>query len=134
MEQAVGDLMHYGVLTCNQDTHIQDVAQQMTEHDVSALVVVDSEGTLVGLISRTDLVNARLYEQYWKNWQDLKASNIMIRDVVCVKDSDTVRYASKLMMDRKIHRVVVIEESEKGRKPVGVLSITDLVREIAGRE
>ena len=40
----------------------------MTEQDISALVIVNSEGNLVGLISRTDLVNARLYEQYWKNW------------------------------------------------------------------
>jgi CBS domain-containing protein len=132
MERAVGDVMHHGVLTCVADTPIQEVAQTMTENDVSALVIVNDEGSMIGLISRTDLVNARLYEQYWKNWQDLKASNIMITDVVSVRATDTVRYASKMMMDRKIHRVVVVEETDKGKKPVGVLSITDLVREIAG--
>ncbi len=131
MDNPVEEVMHHGVLCCHQDTSIQEVARQMTEQDVSALVVVNNDGNLVGLISRTDLVNARLYEQYWKNWQDLTASNIMVTDVVSVKSVDTVRHASKLMMDRKIHRVVVVEESENGRKPVGVLSITDLVREIA---
>lgn len=132
MDRAVGDVMHSGVMTCRQETPIQEVARQMTEQDISALVVVNSEGNLMGLISRTDLVNARLYEQYWKNWRDLTASHIMITDVVSVKLSDTVRYASKLMMDRKIHRVVVVEEQDGGKKPVGVLSITDLVRQIAG--
>jgi CBS domain-containing protein len=131
MERAVGDVMHPGVMTCHEETPIQEVARQMTEQDISALVIVNSEGNLVGLISRTDLVNARLYEQYWKNWRDLTASHIMISDVVSVKITDTVRYASKIMMDRKIHRVVVVEEKEDGKKPVGVLSITDLVREIA---
>jgi CBS domain-containing protein len=132
MDRTVGEVMHHGVLTCLQETPIQDVAQQMTEHDVSALVVVNEQGSMVGLISRTDLVNARLYEQYWKNWQELKAMNIMVSDVVNVKTSETIRVASKLMMERKIHRVVVIEETDNGRKPIGVLSITDLVREIAG--
>jgi CBS domain-containing protein len=131
MERAVGDVMHQGVLTCQDATPIQEVARQMTEQDISALVVVNNDGNLVGLISRTDLVNARLYEQYWKNWRDLTASHIMVTDVVSVKISDTIRYASKLMMDRRIHRVVVVEEKDGGKKPVGVLSITDLVREIA---
>jgi CBS domain-containing protein len=131
MERAVGDVMHQGVLACQDTTPIQEVARQMTEQDISALVVVNEDGNLVGLISRTDLVNARLYEQYWKNWRDLTASHIMITDVVSVKISDTVRYASKIMMDRRIHRVVVIEDKDGGKKPVGVLSITDLVREIA---
>jgi CBS domain-containing protein len=134
MERSVGKVMHHGVLTCKAETPIQDVAQQMTENDVSALVIVDEEGSLIGLISRTDLVNARLYDQYWKNWRDLKANNIMVTDVVSVKTTDTLRYASKLMMDRKIHRVIVVEEDGKVRRPVGVLSITDLVRDIAGAE
>jgi CBS domain-containing protein len=132
VERSVGEAMHQGVLTCRQETPIQEVARQMTEQDISALVVVNDQGNLVGLISRTDLVNARLYEQYWKNWRDLTAGHIMVSDVVSVRVTDTVRYASKLMMDRKIHRVVVVEEKDGGKKPVGVLSITDLVREIAG--
>ncbi|MCG8347796.1 MAG: CBS domain-containing protein [Chloroflexales bacterium] len=127
----VGDLMHSGVLTCQRDTPIQDVARQMSEQDVSALVVVDSKGNMAGLISRTDLVNARLYEQYWKHWRGLTAGHIMVTDVVSVHADDTIQHAGKLMMDRKIHRVVVVEEQGEGAKPTGVLSITDLVRDMA---
>ncbi len=134
MERAVGDIMHVGVLTCHTQTPIQDVARQMTEQDISALIVVNDNGHMIGLISRTDLVNARLYEQYWKTWRDLTAGQIMVTDVVSVQKTDTIRYASKIMMDRKIHRVVVVEEEHGGKKPVGVLSITDLVREIAMHE
>jgi signal-transduction protein with cAMP-binding, CBS, and nucleotidyltransferase domain len=131
MDRAVSEVMHHGVLTCTEQTSVQDVAQMMTEHDVSALVVVNARGGMVGLISRTDLVNARLYEQYWKNWQELKAWNLMTPDVVSVQATDTIGEASKLMMEKKIHRVVVIEESDDEKKPIGVLSITDLVREIS---
>ncbi len=131
MERTVGDIMHRGVITCQRETPVQDVAQQMTQQDVSALVVVDDDGNLSGLISRTDLVNARLYEQYWKHWRGLTAGHIMVSDVVSVRPSDPVQHASKLMMERKIHRVVVVDETDNGVKPIGILSITDLVRDIA---
>ncbi len=131
MERLVGEVMHHGVLTCRRETPIQDVARQMSEQDVSALVVVNDEGNMIGLISRTDLVNARLYEQYWKHWRGLTAGHIMVTDVVSVRPADTVQDASRLMMERRIHRVVVVEEAGEGVKPIGVLSVTDVVRDIA---
>jgi signal-transduction protein with cAMP-binding, CBS, and nucleotidyltransferase domain len=132
MEQrVVEDVMHRGVLTCQRETPIQDVARQMAEQDVSALVVTNAEGGMVGIISRTDLVNARLYEQYWKHWRGLTAGHIMVTDVVSVRPSDTVEDASKMMMERKIHRVVVVEDGPGGQQPLGVLSVTDLVRDLA---
>jgi CBS domain-containing protein len=131
MERTVGEVMHQGVLTCLRDTPIQDVARRMADQDVSALVVVNDEGLMVGLISRTDLVNARLYEQYWKNWRGLTAGHVMVTDVVAARPSDTLQQVSKLMMERHIRRVVVVEENVHGLKPTGVLSITDLVRDIA---
>jgi signal-transduction protein with cAMP-binding, CBS, and nucleotidyltransferase domain len=130
-ERTVGEIMHRGVLTCQRDTPIQDVARQMSEQDISALVVVDADGGMIGLISRTDLVNARLYEQYWKHWRGLTASHIMVTDVVSVRSVDSLQHASKQMMERHIHRVVVVEEFDKGLRPIGMLSITDLVRDIA---
>lgn len=131
LDRVVGDVMHKGVVTCRRETPIQDVARQMTEQDISALVVVDSDGGLAGIISRTDLVNARLYEQYWKHWRGLTAGHIMTGDVVTVAASDTVAVASKAMMEKKIHRVVVTDNSEGVTRPIGVLSITDIVRDMA---
>jgi len=126
--------MHRGVLTCLRETPIQDVARQMSEQDVSALVVVNDEGHLIGLISRTDLVNARLYEQYWKHWRGLTAGHIMVTDVVSVHIGDSMQEASRLMMERRIHRVVVVEADGEGVRPIGVVSVTDVVRDIADEE
>jgi CBS domain-containing protein len=134
MERTVGEVMHRGVLTCHRETPIQDVARQMAERDVSALVVVDDAEHMVGLISRTDLVNARLYEQYWKHWRGLTAGHIMITDVVSVHVADSMQAASRLMMERHIHRVVVVEEDGDGVKPIGIVSVTDVVRDIARDE
>lgn len=134
MDRLVGEVMHRGVLTCRRETPIQDVARNMSENDVSALVVVNDEGHLIGLISRTDLVNARLYEQYWKHWRGLTAGHIMVTDVVSVHVNDSMQAASRLMMERHIHRVVVVEEAGEGVRPIGIVSITDVVRDIARAE
>jgi len=131
MDRLVGDVMHQGVMTCLRETPIQDVARFMADNDVSALVVVNDDENMIGLISRTDLINARLYEQYWKHWRGLTAGHIMVTDVVVVSKHDTMQVASKLMMEHRIHRVVVIEQNGSGQKPVGVLSATDVVRDIA---
>lgn len=134
MDRLVGEVMHRGVLTCRRETPIQDVARTMSENDVSALVVVNEDGHMIGLISRTDLVNARLYEQYWKHWRGLTAGHIMVTDVVSVHVNDSMQAASRLMMERHIHRVVVVEEAGDGVKPIGVVSVTDVVRDIAREE
>ena len=52
-EPLVRDLMHPTVVSCTRDTAIPEVARRMTELDISALAVVDGEGYLEGLISRT---------------------------------------------------------------------------------
>jgi CBS domain-containing protein len=134
MDRLVGEVMHPGVLTCRRETPIQDVARTMSEQDVSALVVIDEGGHMIGLISRTDLVNARLYEQYWKHWRGLTAGHIMVTDVVSVHVNDSMQEASRLMMERRIHRVVVVDDAGDGVKPIGIVSVTDVVRDIARAE
>jgi CBS domain-containing protein len=133
MERRVSDLMHRGIISCAPNTPIQSVARTMTENDVSALVVMDGP-TLTGIISRTDLVNARVYEQYWKHWRGLTAGHIMTKDVVTIKADELLEHAGRLLMERHIHRLVVVEEQAGAIVPIGVLSITDIVRDLSAME
>lgn len=132
MHRQVRVLMHKGVLTCKPETTIQDAARHMVENDVSALVIADAEGQMVGLLSRTDLVRARLQEQ--ERWRNLSVSDLMVRDVVTVRADDTLKQASELMMSRHIHRVVVVEENGTRKTPIGILSMTDVVRDMSQLE
>lgn len=131
MERQVKDLMHQGVLTCSPDTTIQTAAKQMVEHDVSALVVVNEQGNMLGLLSRTDLVKTQLNTQSKEQLRTMPVAEIMVKDVVSVKADESLKKASELIMSRHIHRVVVVEEVDGGYKPVGILSITDVVRDLA---
>jgi signal-transduction protein with cAMP-binding, CBS, and nucleotidyltransferase domain len=127
-ESLVRDLMTHSVATCQRDTPIPQVARLMRDLDVSALVVVDHEGMMEGLISRTDLVTLRAHDEYWHG---LRAEHVMINHVICATPDTPLRDALGLLLSRKIHRLIVADNCEQRGKPLGVLSLTDIVRDMA---
>lgn len=129
-EELVRDWMHRGVITCGAETSIQAVADAMKAHDISALVVVDEAGDAIGVISRTDLVNARFVEPYLKHWRGLTAKHLMTAPVISVSDTTPVAEAAARLRDHKIHRLVVVERQGQHEKPIGILSVTDLIGQL----
>ncbi len=127
-EPLVRDLMSRQVFTCQRDTPIPEVARRMRDYNVSALVVVDSQGIMEGLISRTDLVTLRAHDEYWHG---LTAEHVMVKHVICATPDTPLRDALGLLLARKIHRLIVVEDCEHPSKPLGVLSLTDIVRDMA---
>jgi len=51
-------IMNKKVLTIKPDSSLIEAAEIITKHDIRRLPVVDEEGRLVGIISRTDLLKA----------------------------------------------------------------------------
>ena len=127
-ELLVRDLMSQAVISCKRDTPIPQVAHLMRDQDVSALVVVDDKGYIEGLISRTDLVTLRAHDEYW---QGLRAEHVMVKKVICVTPETPLHEALAILLARKIHRLVVTDDCDQNSKPLGMLSITDIVRDMA---
>ncbi|MDP2605146.1 MAG: CBS domain-containing protein [Deltaproteobacteria bacterium] len=127
-EQTVRDWMHPGVITCRPDTPVDQVAITMDEKDISALVVVDEAGNAIGVISRTDLVNARFIQPYMKHWRGMSAEHLMSKPVISVSPETRIKEAVAVLQERRIHRVVVVEQHAGRVRPIGILSVTDLAR------
>jgi CBS domain-containing protein len=119
--------MHLGVVTCGRDAPADEVAATMRTHDVSALVVVDDSGYAVGVISRTDLVNATFVQPYLRHWRGLAARHLMSSPVISVRAETPVAEAVRLIRERKVRRVVVTVVENARERPIGILSVTDLV-------
>lgn len=127
-ELNVKDWMHRGVITCRPDTPVDRVAATMDEKDISALVVVDESGDAVGVISRTDLVNARFVQPYLKHWRGMSAEHLMSKPVISVSPDTRIKEAVAVLQERRIHRLVVVEQHAGRVRPIGILSVTDLAR------
>lgn len=130
-EQTVQAWMHQGVISCHPDTSVEDVANTMDSQDISALVVVNEAGDTVGVISRTDLVNARFVQPYLKHWRGMTAEHLMSRPVICVTPNTPISEAAELLREKRIHRLVVVEKEGDHIRPVGILSVTDLAKHVA---
>ena len=129
-DKLVRDWMRDDVITCHPETPIMEVAQIMDSKDISALVVVNDSGDAVGVISRTDLVNARFIQPYLKHWVGMTAEHLMTKTVIGISPDATIDEAAKKIRENKIHRLVVTEESSGRVRPIGILSVTDLAKHV----
>jgi CBS domain-containing protein len=118
----------FGVTTCKATATLMSAACLMQEHNISALVVVDPQGFLAGVITRTDLVRA-CYER--DDWAHQPVHSYMNADVVTVRLDDRLEKVMALLIERHIHRVVAVEPVGDKLKPMGVLSATDIIYHMA---
>jgi CBS domain-containing protein len=132
-DKTVQEWMHRGVITCRPETPVAEVAETMERNDISALVVVDDAGDAHGVISRTDLVNARFIQPYMKHWRGLNAEHLMSKPVVSVAPDTPINEAVQLLNEKRIHRLVVVEKVSGHIRPLGILSVTDLARHVGDK-
>jgi CBS-domain-containing membrane protein len=125
-DKLVRDVMHRKVISCRVDTPLKDVARRMDAERINALVVVDEGGDLAGVVSQTDLV--KVSDQ---DWEKMVAEDVMTVDVVTIVADIPVLAAVELMVDNQVHRLVITQGGLAPRRPVGVLSMTDVIREMA---
>lgn len=135
----VSDVMNPSVITVHDEASLSEAIDLLRQHKISALVVVDHSGHMVGVISQTDLLRAWQEGATNPNLQGTQVNQYMTRDVVSVAPHRSLDYAMRLLNEHKIHRLVVVETRDGGRfvtdrmMPVGILSQTDIVRALIGK-
>ena len=104
--------------------HLDAIAREMWEGDCGAVPVIDDEGRLAGIITDRDVCMAA-YTQ-GKPLRDIPVTVAMTRQVVSVSVQDTIEAAEHIMRRECVRRLPVID---RDGRPVGILSLSDLVRE-----
>ena len=124
-ERHVRDIYHKGVILCKPDSPLQEVVRVMADTEVHAVMVTEREGEPpVGVISHLDVI-----AHYGENLSIIQACDVMTSNVISILEDVTVREAAKTLLENKIHRLLVM--SGDGI-PLGILSTTDIIREIRG--
>ena len=123
----VKDLMHRGIISCTPEDTVGTVAKIMMNKEVHAVVVMDGSGRAVGVVSQTDMVLARQGRDP-QQARSLRAAEIMTPGCATCDANLLLSDAVSMMTGRRMHRLVVTENDQ----PVGVLSMTDVVRKIIG--
>jgi len=101
---------------------VADLVRTLAERRVGALLVRDSGGALAGIVSERDIVRALGSREAVMN--DPIAS-IMTTDVVTVSQEADVSDLMRLMTERRIRHVPVVDDDDS---LIGVVSIGDVVK------
>jgi len=102
---------------------VLEAIRMMAEKHVGALLVIDG-GKLIGIVSERDY--ARKVILMGRSSADTPVRDIMSSPVVTVLPGDSVNHCMKLMTDRRIRHLPVVE----GMRIHGMLSIGDLVKAV----
>jgi crotonyl-CoA carboxylase/reductase len=124
----VKDLMFYGLVSCKPDDDVESVVRAMIGNNVHAVVVQEAEQA-IGVVSQTDLVLAR------QGRTAEEARQVTVREIMsegCATcDLETPLSDAVTAMTRMgIHRLVVTEQKGDRNVPIGVISMTDVVRKL----
>lgn len=128
MGPTVGNLMTGSPLVVSELETVAGVAELLAGYEISGVPVVDTADRLTGVISQTDLVRLRGSSLPWTGWHAILVREVMTRPARTIPASSSLDDAARQMTAEHVHRLVVVDEQER---PIGIISESDLIREIA---
>jgi len=142
------DVMVSKVITVNADTPVEEIAELLLANRISAVPVVDTAGTLVGIVSEGDLIHrAETGTERSRSWwlelltsneilehefiksHARKAADLMTHPVITVTPDTPLGDIASLLEHHRIKRVPVVDND----KLVGIVSRANLVQALVRR-
>ena len=122
----VASVMSRRVVCVSPETQTSIVRELLLERGMTGAPVVDALGTVIGFISRADLLRNR-----WPA-PPTTASQIMTPRPLTISEAASIAEASAVMALEGVHRLPVVNNAKSG-KVVGVISAVDILRWYARR-
>jgi CBS domain-containing protein len=127
----VSDAMHPGILSCDRDAPVGEVARIMATRHVHCVAVMDrSEQTgefVWGIVSDLDLIRAGL-----RRGDEVTAGAVARQPRLTLESTTALREAAQRMLEDDTSHVIVVEP--RTRRPLGVLSTLDVAGVLAWGE
>jgi CBS domain-containing protein len=123
----VADVMTIDPVVIHVDASLEEAARLLHANSITGLPVVDDGGTLVGVISQTDLLTVmdtpvgRLIRT---RPSGLRVGELMSSPAVTIPLTSGLVEAARVMVESRVHRLVATDDAGH---PIGVLSAIDFV-------
>ena len=120
--------MRKKLVTIEESSSVQESANRMKDKNVSSLIVVDTNGRPLGLITERDLVRKVCIH-------DVSASEIINRDImssplISIESESSQSEAVDIMLQNNVRHLLVVdnESSENVNKPIDIVTPLDFTR------
>jgi CBS domain-containing protein len=122
----VCDLMHKGVIFCHPEDNLKEVARIMKENDLRAVVVMHESGEVWGLISQLEIIRF-----FGEDLEQISAESVMQPYKIHVDPQWPIERSIDIMKKRKIEHLIIVDPHAGPKRPIGILSSSDVVRYMA---
>lgn len=118
----VVELMNKDVVTCHPTEKLNIILNKLELFNIAGMPVVD-KGKLVGIVCQSDILRGL------KNGSmtELSVSDVMTTDLVTVPPTESAVLVAKIMVERHINRVPIVEND----KVVGIVTRGDIIKAVA---
>jgi CBS domain-containing protein len=116
------------IVSVGPETTLVRALELMGEKNVGAVLVLDAQGELAGIFSERDF--ARKIIVKGRALETTPVKEIMTSRVLYVNSETTISECMNLMTEKRTRHLPVLE----GGKPIGVVSIGDVVKEILSEQ
>ena len=119
------DVMQKGIISVSPELALKDFEDLLTSEDISGAPVTGTDGKIVGVASKTDIVRVLADEASQRDVlaPQLSVEDIMTTDVVTVGPDAELRDVARVMIDGNLHRVIVTD----GDDVLGIVTTFDLL-------
>jgi len=138
----VKDVMTKNVLSISKYDSIMQVANILTEKNISGLPVVDKDNKVVGIITQADILSMvgvgrehtfkdllkyMLGEPLPQRRQGDHVGDIMTSPAITIKADMNIAEAVRIMDEKKVRRLTVVDEKQK---LIGILTRADILKSV----
>ena len=116
----------YDIWSISPDASVYDAVQLLDEKDVGALMVVDEDMALCGLVSERDVARKIILQE--QTTKHTPVEEIMTENVFYVTPDQNIEDCMVLMTDKHIRHLPVLDDN----RLIGVISIGDVVKSVSG--
>jgi CBS domain-containing protein len=125
----IHEIMTQPPVTCRDSDTVARAAELMWQNDCGTIPVVNEENRPIGMITDRDCCMSA-YTQ-GRALHEIPVTSAMSKQVFSCTSDDSVDQAEKLMSDKKVRRLPVVND---GGQIVGVVSVNDLARYASGNK
>ena len=122
MAQSIRDVMAAHPVALPATSSVIDAARAMRDSNIGDVIIIDN-GQVCGIVTDRDITIRGVAEG--RDLSHLKLADVCSRELTTVSPTDSVDDALRLMREKAIRRLPVVE----GGKPVGIVSLGDLALE-----
>ncbi len=119
MARMIRDLMTAKPKTLSPSATLAEAARIMRQEDIGGVLVVD-DGKTCGILTDRDIVVRGIAAG--KDPNSTSVGDVASKDVVAIEPDASVDEAVRLMRERAIRRIAVMDKG----KPIGIVSLGDL--------